>query len=489
MHKRKSKLRERTELVFIYTAMIAAIAIILSSLVLVVQGYRFNQYDGKIEQGGLVQFGSLPTGANVVVDNVQLSSKTNSKITLSSGDHEITYSRLGYSDWKKSVTVEPGTILWLTYARMFPTQPVTAIIDGGEPVTSEAISPNQTWLAYIRNPSVPDISLVNISDTTPQVTHVAIPEASYTVASDATSQRFKLLSWDKDSQTVLVEHDYNDTSEYLVLSMRGSNTAYNVSTELGLKIKKIEFSSGDSNVLYAQTSANDLRRINISSSTISGPLVTNISDFTASGQVVITYVTLANKDGIRQVGYVSGGSSVAKVIASYVLGDDVPIHAAIGDYFNERYIALSHGMAVDVSTTGSLPSSDSISILNLKPVTQMLLGDNADYLGFSPSDKRMVYAQYGGNRVSTYDLELGLSSIVTMPSSLTREIDWLDDFHISATIDGSVSYYDYDGTNGQMVATGVTNLPLVVEGNNKYMYYFTTSDTGNSLTRVSLLPQ
>ena len=101
MHKHRNKRRLRIQLTFVYTLMGLAIVSILTILVLVIQGYRYNQFDGKVEQGGLVQFNSKPSGATVTVDDAMLANKTASKVTLTAGTHTITMSRDGYGSWKK----------------------------------------------------------------------------------------------------------------------------------------------------------------------------------------------------------------------------------------------------------------------------------------------------------------------------------------------------------------------------------------------------
>ena len=53
MHKHRNKRRLRIQLTFVYTLMGLAIVSILTILVLVIQGYRYNRFDGKVEQGGL----------------------------------------------------------------------------------------------------------------------------------------------------------------------------------------------------------------------------------------------------------------------------------------------------------------------------------------------------------------------------------------------------------------------------------------------------
>jgi hypothetical protein len=484
MHKQKSKLRERTQLFFIYGLMITAIAALLVVLVLVIQGYRYNRYDGKIEQGGLVQFNSVPSGATVAVDGIELANKTASKITLTSGSHTITMNRGGYNEWKKTATVVPGSVLWLNYARLFPTKPQTSAVTEYAAVSSAVQSRDGNWMAVVPNPTVAAISLVRLDSDTPSISPLDLPTSSYTAPVDGAAQRFTVTAWDKDSQSVLIRHEFDGRTEFIVLNARGDGTAYNVSARLGVVASKVEFSENDNKVLYLLNDSHELRRANISSTTVSGPLVANVSDFTAAGQTIITYETFADVAGKRSVGYVSPGSNAVKQIASYDLANDVPLHARAGVYYGDRYLAIAHGLSIDV-TTGSLPSSDSDATLSRKTVAQLTTSAAIAYLGFSPVDNRMVYAQ-SGDKVITYDLELDSTATTTFAAAPTSAVTWIDEFHMATTVNARASYYDFDGTNGQLVASSAVDLPLAVSSNDKYLYYFATSDKGISLMRIRM---
>lgn len=484
MHKQKSKLRERTQLVFIYGLMIASIAAILVILVLVIQGYRYNRYDGKIEQGGLVQFNSQPSGATVAVDGIELANKTASKITLTSGSHTITMNRSGYNEWKKTATVIPGTVLWLNYARLFPTNPQSSIVTEYAVASSAVQSRDNNWMAVVPDPAVAAVSLVRLDADTPNVSQVVIPVADYTASTDPASQRFTAVAWDKDNQSLLVRHEYDGRMEFIVLNIRGDGTAYNVSARLGVVASKVEFSENDSKVLYLLNDAHELRRASIASTTVSGPLVSNVSDFTAAGQTIITYETFADTAGKRSVGYVSPGSNAVKQIASYTLANDSSLHARAGVYYGDRYLVIAHDRVLDIST-GSLPSSDSDATISRKTVAQLTTSAATTYLGFSPNDNRIVYAQ-SGDKVLTYDLELNSAATTTFAAAPTSAVTWIDEFHMATTVNSRASYYDFDGTNGQLVSSAATDLPLAVTSNDKYLYYFTTSSKGVSLVRITM---
>jgi len=327
MHKHRNKRRKRIQLAFVYTLMAIAVLSIVAILVLVVQGYRYNRFDGKIEQGGLVQFDSRPAGATVTVDDITLANRTASKVTLSAGRHTITMTRDGYSSWKKEVLVKPGSVLWLNYTRLFPTNPKVTSVATFEGVATALPAPSGKQIAVVAKSSNPEISLTTLNDDVPQTKKIIIPTGSYTAPGADQSQAFELESWDKNSNLLLVRHMYGDKTEYISIDTRDS-LARNISIELGLDIASVAYSLGDSNVLYVVTTAHDLRRINLSGATVSGPLATNVATISVNEERVIGYTTLPDAEGTRTVGYVTQGSSKAKTIATYKALGAAALHVA-----------------------------------------------------------------------------------------------------------------------------------------------------------------
>src|SRR5690606_5047873 len=104
----------------VYMLMVLFVLTFVFVLTLLTLGYRFDRSAGTIEQGGLVQLNSIPSGANLTIDSARLSATTGTKTTLAPGKHAITMSRDGYGNWQKTVEVKSGTILWLNYARLIP---------------------------------------------------------------------------------------------------------------------------------------------------------------------------------------------------------------------------------------------------------------------------------------------------------------------------------------------------------------------------------
>lgn len=139
MHKQRSK---RSELWRIFSILVIFPIIVGSLLTLAVfylLGYRFDFSTREVAQGGLLQFDSHPRGALVTVDGKPLSGKTATKHDADAGTHTVTMTLDGYLPWQKTVTVNPGGILWLNYARFIP-QSIKTDVQATYPRVDAALS-------------------------------------------------------------------------------------------------------------------------------------------------------------------------------------------------------------------------------------------------------------------------------------------------------------------------------------------------------------
>lgn len=485
MHHTRSKLRQRAHLVLIYSLMVVTIVALVAILILLAQGYRFNRYDGKIEQGGLVQFDSRPSGATVTLDGSQLANKTGSKLTVSSGAHTVTMTKPGYTTWKKDIVVKPGTVLWLDYVRLYPSNLKTVDIPSYPAIASALVSPDRRQIAATAVTGEASLVLTDLNASEPSARTIVLPSALYTAPAEGQTQGWAVLSWDSDSTAVILKHTYGEGKyEYIAVDTRAANGAYNITARLGVDIADIQYVQGNTKAVYILTSAHELRRGDISASTISGPLLANVAEFSQYSGTTVVYATLPDVKG-RSVGYLTYGARQPRAIATRaVSGVDVPMHIAMNDYFGQRYTVVTRGDETTIYQ-GNLPASDSTDDLDLTPVTVVASVGGAVRIGFSPHDHRYVFVEQG-TRYATYDLELDILASMTLSSPVPRGIDWVDEDHMSAVTSSVLTYYDRDTTNAQVIGRTSADLSSAISENGNYLYYFKTVASGATLTRITL---
>ena len=484
MHHNSNKRRTRVRLTLTYSMMGLAVVGAVTVLVLILQGYRFNRYDGKVEQGGLVQFDSRPSGATVELDDVALSAKTASKLTVSVGAHTVTMTKDGYTSWSKSVTVKAGGVLWLNYARLYPKNPVVSTSATYDAVSAALVSPNRKQVVTLGVSNQAVFYVTPLNDDKPQTQRVTIASDKLTAASDATSVSFGLVAWDQDSQYVIVRHNFDSKTEYLSLNV-SDGTTVNVTKVLGVDISKVEYVIGDHNAVYVLNTAHEVRRGDLAAATISGPLLSGVADFAQADRSTITYETVRANDGSRSVGYLTNGASRPRTVHTVNNDGTSTLKFRIGTYYGDHFLVLAYGDTTTIYTA-DVPSSDSSSSLSWKRVGWLATPGGVRYLGFSPETKRFVYAQMAST-AATYDLETDVVAKVTFQGQLSRELEWVDDFHIGSTANSESYFYDFDGTNGRAVAANVLDIPSTISENEKYFFYFTADGPKVALKRVQLV--
>ena len=502
--------------------MTVATLVLVTILVFFLIGYRFNKTDGKFEQGGLVQYDSQPSGARVSLDG-RSGSNTPAKATINTGMHEVTMSKSGYIDWKKSIDLHRGELLWLNYTRLIPENLEPKSASDPAPITSSAASPDAKLYAVYgveTNPSLTLYSIDSDSNDRPKSARISIPSDIYTASSDPSINAFSIKRWSPSSQYILVRHTYQikdktqPSNEWLLIDKGDQKRSKNITQLFGAETEQLEFVSDDKNVVYGLVGGS-VYRLNFESETRSRPLVDNVTRFTAYGDSLFFYVTNP-KETIEgssvEIGYYTKNASFPRVLrsvpsqdADQVLADNV----AYGQYYRDDYVAISSGTSVDI-LKGSLPKSDDdtasaltiyATIQTKQPVTQLS----------SMTSGRFFYIQTGSN-YTVYDLELTKVTSMQFDPVLNLKrpdgkIKWLDSYHM-LTYDQSdeskntnaytLSVQEFDGANKTQLGNFIPTQAVTLSPSGKYLYGITgvtdnvdsNSNTSNTdtheLTRIQL---
>lgn len=487
MHHQSSRRRLLLQRILVYAAMSISIVLLVAVSMFVILGYQFNRSDGRIEQGGLVQFESRPAGATVTIDTADLGTRTASKTTMSAGSHFIKIERTGYQAWQKSISVVPGTVLWLNYVRLIPTQLTPTKVASLKMVASTAVSDDNKWFAIKEDPATPLVRLADVSGSDVKLSDIELPAASYTHPDAGKTQTFTIETWDPDSNYLLIKHVFNDTkTEWLVLDTANPVNTKNVTTLLGVDATKLVFSNQNSHVLYALV-AGGLRRIDIGSATLSGPLVANVADFSLF-ETRLTYATMIDPaTKTRAVGYYDEGAAKPYTVKLYSDDGTAPLHAEAGKYFNENYIVIAYGDTATI-LKGDLPRSDSASVAPLQASKTLAVPGGVRFLSIKTNGRFVVLQQPAA--FALYDMELKKFTITPIKGAVdsTKELGWIDNYMPWSDADGTLRLYEFDGANQHAIMPVVPGLSAVLSPDDKYLYGIGKAPDGSFiLERVQLI--
>lgn len=482
-----SKRKQLIQRTATYALMSVSVIGLVTVLVLIMLGYQFNRNDGKIEQGGLVQFDSKPAGGTVAIDGASFGSRTPSKTTLTSGQHFISMQRNGYRTWQKSIDVVAGSVLWLNYTRFIPNDLTPAAVSNFGTLTSTSPSPDNKWMALKDTPDTADVKLANVTGDDVKLTTLTLPIDSYTAPSEGQTQTFTLGDWDEDSRYVLVSHTYDGTKqEWLVVDTNDVANTKNITKLFGVSPTKLVFSENDSRILFALVGSN-VQRINIPGNVISDPLLTNVAEF-ASYDHMLGYITLPDPTTKeRTAGYLTDGATKGRALRTFSDDATTALHMTLSKYFGDTYISVVHGEQMEI-LMGDLPHSDSKEAPSLEAVTSVPIPAGTQYLS-SKTEGRFIIAQQGATYV-VYDLELKKMTKTTLRGTtpVATELKWIDGYTAWTDQDARLRLYEFDGANQQDIMAVAPGFDALVTPNNKYLYGITKSEDGQyHLTRVKLI--
>lgn len=462
MYRAPSKRSQVIKRAAVYVSMTLAVGVLVSFLVFVMLGYRFNRDTSTIEQGGLVQFATRPIDANVTIGNAKLSDQTPSKITVNPGKYAVTMTKPGYLPWAKNADVRSGQVLWLNYAQLVPEKISTREVLKIGTISSLKASPNGDHLAVIKDATKPVITFVDVSGDSLKQVDVTVPTGSLPKDKKLV---FSLGAWAADSDRLLVNVTYEKTTVRLLVDRRDGNKTVNVSSLYEKDISEILFDPRSSERLIIRTSKGDVRIVDTSNNSLSKLLASSVTSMSLYGNDAIVLVQ-NQLGGGQSIGYVSFGSAKVRVIKR--VDSKERTLAGVASYFSEPYFVMSVGNRLELYKLRSLPSSESDSSISMTSLYATTLPAPAQFVSIRSSG-RFAFVQYGSG-VLTYDIELSKQFLTSFTSQVNSEIRWLDKYHFYITSGSQLEVLEFDGGNARKITPLATQLDAVLSDDGKYIY-------------------
>lgn len=462
MYRAPSKRAQLIKRTIVYSAMTTGVILLVTFLVFIMLGYRFNRDTSSIEQGGLVQFASRPDNAKVTIGKAELTDLTPSKITVNPGTYDVRMARDGYKPWAKNVDIRAGEVLWLNYAQLVPETVETIELTKFDTVAQAKSSPNGDRFALLTDASKPEITYVDITGATPRLTTLTIPTSVLPVDKVPS---FTLSDWASDSDRMLVDMTFEGTTQRLVVDRREPNRTINLSTAYEADIAEVVFDPRSSERMIVRSSSGDLRTIDTAASAQSGVLATGVTSMSVYGNDAVLLVQ-ALPENAQSVGYLSLGSDEVRELKRVDSAERTIVAAS--SYFSEPHVAIATGSKLDVYKLRSLPSSRSSDAISMTSVSSEILPGAVDHLSIRSSG-RFVIAQYAGG-VQTYDIELDKQTLTAFKAPVAEELRWLDRYHFYMTNGTDLEVMEFDGANQQRIASLSTTFDAVQSDNGEFIY-------------------
>lgn len=486
MNRRSNQRRENVRRVLVYTLMALTVITTVAILVPIISGYRYDIKSGRVEQSSILQFQSTPSGATVEVDGTVLSSKTSTKTTVFSGSHFVVMWLDGYETWYKTVDIRAGSLLWLDYVRFVPKDRTVQTVNTYKNIYASSTSPNSRYILIQSDASLPQFDLVDTNNDKADTVSLTIPPDVYSKTdTDDTVHNFQIGSWSKNGRYVLIKHSYGDKVEWLSMDTHDPNVSNNITRMMDVAIDSIYYSGNSGNILYALING-DVRKIDLSSETLSRALVNDVEKFSIyEDSDILAYVSkYDSQKNVRTVGLYKDNYSTPYILST--VSGDASLLVATAHYYNRDYVAIAENSVVNI-LSGKYPSSgessDSMTIDD-----SFRLDSDIRYLSFSPSGD-YVLAQAGG-QFGGYSLEQSsLEKADLEGDGDIPRLKWLDDNHLWSDRDGVLKMREFDGANTSTVTDSVVSGQTVtLSPNERYIYSIGKNDSGQyQLQRVRMI--
>jgi hypothetical protein len=473
----KKEFRERVILLIGYV--LIAIAITLSTLILVYQSFGFKiGHSGTVVQDGLIFLSSQPSPANIYIDGKIQSQTTNSRLFLADGVYSVRLNRSGYRIWKRTIAVQGGSVEHYDYPFLIPNKLVTKKIYSYAAAPGLVTqSPDQKWL-MVENPgSMTSFDLYDLKNSAKPVETIFTIPAGILSKSDSTNESLQLVSWSDDNQHVLLEHLYDGKSEYILLDRTDPSQSVNLNNTLNIMPTSLTLDSAKYNQYYSyDATTQDLNMFNLNS-----PTPTLVQDhvlaYKSYGNNTILYTTSDNAPkNMATVRLKEGDNNytIRNIPASstYLLNLTTysgVLYVAAGSS-SDSNVYIYHDPASEIANNPDLPPV---------PLWDIHVSD-PNYLSFS-NNTQFIVAE-NGVHYGVYDFQnkIGYTySDEQLPvDSPQLHASWMDGDRLTYVSNGKLMIQDYDNNNQQQLVSADSSYLPVFSDDYKYVYNFTADQSG-----------
>ncbi|MBR3135179.1 PEGA domain-containing protein [Candidatus Saccharibacteria bacterium] len=433
--------------------MVVAVVVIVALLMFMVMGYSLKTGDEwSVEQSGLVQLVSEPSGASIQIDGEDIFPRTETSRMLSAGEHTVRLYRDGYTDWQKQINVRSGIFLRLKYPRLFKENRGAETAKTLEDIAWVKFSDNRRFMLYAKNDSkIWYFVDLNSND----LKEVEINTANLF---DGT---LNTLEWLSNNERVLVEVTKESTREWQIIDLKTPEKSVNLTEMFGMNFSDVEPLNEAGDRLWVVENGN-LRQIYVSNKEASGVLASNVLSFANDKDEVVYVKKTADEKRIIET-YRDGDNKPVKVMD--VTDNSMVVKVAVEEYLGDTYLSLLLSQkfvgykADDFPVVGQDFAMEKYLEQDLKSVP----------INFEASKNGQMVIMSNGKNMGVMDAETEQIYEYELPSD---KYFWLDDYLIGTIVDGELIVYDFDGTNRRELVKASSGYPALINGNGRYLYYF-----------------
>jgi len=484
MDRAKQKKIRNIRVILTNIFMSVSVVAIVFVLMLIAMGFSFNE-SGKLEQAGLLQLSSHPSGASVEIDKSVQFGHTDFSKMLSAGKHSVYIDKEGYDHWEQDVKIDPGLFTRVEWIRLFPKNADVSNVSGFKSLRLATFSPDRRWLIVAEQESS-NLIRINIQDE--KLKHENLSLANLLNSSSANAQTgiIEIKAWSETDNKILVRWTReNQTATWHLFDLEHSENSINLSSKLNLAFEDVQIANGSASKLWA-LAAGKLYSIDLDKYSISDAIAENVILFSHNKDNVAFISTGKDEKSGKTKRYLmtfKEGEKGSTYIRTLSGKKDLSVRLTMGTHWNEEWIAYQAGADVAI-LSGRYPSFGKDETDKLKAKLEKTLNYTPIALGENQKQRIIIFA--GEKDYYFYDIETTDNEAVSLSNPITN-INWLDDYLIWHNIDNKIIVRDFDGSNRRTVAKKASqNYPVTISENNRWLYYFNEKDEKVTLKRYKL---
>ena len=482
MDRAKQKKIRNIRVILTNIFMSISVVAIVFVLMLIAMGFSFNE-SGKLEQAGLLQLSSHPSGASVEIDKSVQFGHTDFSKMLSAGEHSIYIDKEGYDYWKQDVKIDAGLVTRVEWIRLFPKNAQISNVSGFKPVRLATFSPDRRWLILAEQDSN-NLIRINIQDEKLKRGTLPLANLLSTNSTNAQIGDITIMAWSENCNKLLARWDHDDKATWHLFDLEHSENSLNLSSKFDLSFEDVQIANGSASKLWALANGK-LYSIDLEKYSVSDPIAENVLLF-AHNRDNVAFISTGKDENGKTKRYLllyKEGEKGSTHVRTFSGKKDLAVRLAMGTHWNEEWIAFQAGKQINI-LSGRYPSYGKDEADKLKTK----LEETLDYtpLALSVNQKQRIVIFAGENGYYHYDIETASKNNVAVNNPI-NSINWLDDYLLWQNVNNKVVIRDFDGSNRRTVAKKASaNLPVVISENNHWLYYFGEKDEAVTLKRYKI---
>lgn len=442
------KKQARHHIILFTGYILIAIAIVITTLILVYQAYGFGiGKNGDVIQNGLVFFSSQPSGADIYLNGQRNNARTNSRIVLPEGIYQVKLERKGYRSWERKIELSGGKVKHFDYPFLLPeTLSSRRLHTYASAPGMVAQSPDRRWLIVQQPTDQTKFDVYDLKNPENPAEVLALPSALITKPATP-GERWEATEWASDNKHVLVKHYFDSKTEYILINREDSQRSRNLTTNLNLSSGELSLRDKKFDLYYLYDSTKKtLRTLGLSE-----PQATAVQDevlaFKSYGSKTIVYATSVGAPNGRVAVRLKDGD---KTYTIRLLPAGPAYLLDLTKYSDDLYVAAG-GPVGDRVYVYKDPIGQISKLPKQNPVpTQVLRVPQANHLSFSAS-AQFVVAQ-NATQFGVYDFENETGYNYTTHEAIDPpqvQANWMDGNRLLYVSAGKLRMFDYDYANKQ----------------------------------------